>query len=631
MRTAWWVVAVALAAAGCKKDAGQAAPGGPASTADLDALWKLAPDDVLFGVVASPRALAMSQHAWTDVVKFMEATPDLAPALAELRAELTKELGTADLQWSAIGWTDTKGAAAFQLGNKKSLFVLPVTDEAKWKALLAKQKHPDELKCQQTHGVYACSDDPAAFDRMGKGTLSPALANARGDLEMAGKLMPGASDASTLSLAIVAQLAPGAVVIRGGLTGVPRRALDLAGAPNKPRTDGDHTTGFALLNLKGMYSQIPDFGPFTEAVHSLADPATLVSTSTGIDVRMPLTDPTPIKALIEQYCEAGPLASVGAKLVNGGCEMQLPNMPPEFKLRAAIDGKALVVKTLASGSPASVENSALGKELADGSWQFAFFGRGSLLGGFQGTGAMPPLPPEAMGYVRMGLKAMALINEMGAAVKIDGETLRFVFGVRTAFGNPPDVVAKLIAIDPDQIMAGKGGDVVKPIVAAAPGSPLAQDVKAGYMGLMLPTMGIGMLSAIAIPAFMDYMKRSKKSEASLQLNKLGKQLKMYYAENATFPVGDASLTPTKPCCGQPNNKCAVDPDGWKQDVWQKLEFEIAEPNLYRYRYHSDGKTVEVKAQGDADCDGNEATFTLEVTTENGNPKAEIVPPPSGVY
>ncbi|MEO8548644.1 MAG: hypothetical protein ABI678_01675 [Kofleriaceae bacterium] len=629
MRIAWLVAAV-VAVGGCKKDAAQA-PGGPASTADLDALWKLAPADALFGVVASPRALVMTQHAWDDVVKFMAATPDLAPVLTEMRAELTKELGTADLQWSAIGWTDTKGVAIFQLANKKALMVLPVVDEPKWKALLAKQKHPDEMKCQQTHGVYACSDDPAAFDQMGKGTLSAALANARGDVEMAGKLMPGARDASTLELAIVAQLAPGTVVVRGGLRGAPKRALDLAGAPASPRTDGDHTTGFALLNLKGLYSQIPDFGPFTDAVHSIEDPATLVATSTGMDVRAPLGDPAPIKKLIEQYCEVGPLAQLGAQLVNGGCELQLPNMPPEFKVRASVDGKTLVVATAATAKPVSVDNSPLGKELAAGKWQFAFFGRGSLLGGFQGMGGMPAVPPEAAMYLHLGLKAMALINEMGAAVKIDGDTIHFVFGLRTAFGNPPDVVAKLIAIDPDQIIAGKGGEIVKPIIAAAPSSPLAQDVKAGYMGLMLPTMGIGMMSAIAIPAFMDYMKKSKKSEASLQLNKLGKNLKTLYIENAAFPVGDAPLTPTKPCCGQPQNKCAVDLDGWKQELWQKLDFQIDEPNLYRYSYHSDGKTAQVVAQGDADCDGQEATYTLDVTTENGNPMTAITPPPSGVY
>src|SRR3954467_10525235 len=154
MRIAWLVAAVVVVG-GCKKEAAPPAPGGPASTAELDALWKLAPADAQFGIVASPHALVMTQHAWDDIMKFIAATPDLAPVLAEIRAELTAELGTADLQWSAIGWTDTKGAAAFELEDKKLLLVLPVVDEAKWKAVRAQQKHPDKLTCQQTHGVYA--------------------------------------------------------------------------------------------------------------------------------------------------------------------------------------------------------------------------------------------------------------------------------------------------------------------------------------------------------------------------------------------------------------------------------------------------------------------------------------------
>jgi len=205
-----------------------------------------------------------------------------------------------------------------------------------------------------------------------------------------------------------------------------------------------------------------------------------------------------------------------------------------------------------------------------------------------------------------------------------------VFGVRTAWSNPDAVVAKLQTLDAAQLIAGKGGDLAKPIIASAPDAPLANDVKAGYMGLMIPAAGVGMLAAIAIPAFTDYMKRSKKSEVALELNKLGKNLKASYIENAKFPVGDAPLTPAKPCCGQPNNKCAVDPAMFT-GIWTELDFALLEPTAYRYSYHSDGKTVEIDAVGDLDCDGKEATYKLEVAAPNGNPTTAIEPPPAGVY
>src|SRR5437016_5546455 len=67
------------------------------------------------------------------------------------------------------------------------------------------------------------------------------------------------------------------------------------------------------------------------------------------------------------------------------------------------------------------------------------------------------------------------------------------------------------------------------------------------------SMIVGILAAVAIPAFFDYTKKSKKTEASLQLNKIGRNAKAYYAENGKFPTGSAPLTPSETCCGQPAN------------------------------------------------------------------------------
>ena len=68
------------------------------------------------------------------------------------------------------------------------------------------------------------------------------------------------------------------------------------------------------------------------------------------------------------------------------------------------------------------------------------------------------------------------------------------------------------------------------------------------------------------------MKKSKKTEAALQLNRIAKSLKTYHAEAGGFPVGKAALTPaTGPCCRQPHGKCPVDAAGWqKSTVWSAL-------------------------------------------------------------
>jgi hypothetical protein len=322
------------------------------------------------------------------------------------------------------------------------------------------------------------------------------------------------------------------------------------------------------------------------------------------------------------------MAQLGAKLVAGACQFSVPNLP-QLTVGVWVDGKTLHIGQKGAPAPAVVEPTALGKELADGSWQLAFYGRGSMLANYPGT-QMPDLGGEVESILHVAMRGMAMLNEVGTAIKVDGETVQFVFGVRTAWSNPDAVVAKLETLDANQLIAGKGGDLAKPIIAGAPDSMLAKDVKAGYMGLMIPAAGVGVLAAVAIPAFMDYQKRGKKSEVALELDKLGKNLKVYYIENNTFPAGDAPLTPDKPCCGQPNNKCAVDPAMFA-GIWEKLDFGIGEPTSYRYRYHSDGKTVEIDAVGDLDCDGQEATYKLEVAAPNGNPTTAIVPPAAGVY
>jgi len=144
------------------------------------------------------------------------------------------------------------------------------------------------------------------------------------------------------------------------------------------------------------------------------------------------------------------------------------------------------------------------------------------------------------------------------------------------------------------------------------------------------TLTIGVLSAVAIPAFMDYMKRSKKTESELQLNLLSKHAKRAYAESGSFPKGNAPLTPPEPCCGQPSNHCRAVPDLYAADpVWKALEFEIDQPTLFQYSYEAspDGQSFVARAIGDLDCDGTAITYELRGTAANQNPSTTIIEPP----
>ena len=624
MRTAC-LIALVVAAGGCKKDSSPS-PGAPASTAEVDALWKLAPEGANFGMVLSPRGMTMAEHAYGDVMKFLSATPDLAPQLAKFHATLTAGIGAPDFSWQALGISTQRGAAIFALPAHKGVILVAVSDQAKLDKLV--HAADADLTCKTVQGMYACTDDPGAFAKIGKGSMSASLAKARGDFELAGKDLP-IEQGKTVSFAGVAQLAPGAITLRGAATGIPPVVLGMLGPATQPRTNGDKTTGFALAHVGSILKSMPPMpGEFGDIVKTFADPVTLVTTSTAIDMVVPLSDPDPVAKALVAHCTDGPMGQLGAKLVDGACQVAVPNLP-QLVVSLWVDGKTLHIGQKGAPSPATVEPTALGKELADGTWQLAFYGRGSMLANYPGT-QMPDLGGDAGAIMNVAMRGMAMLNELGTAVKVDGDTVQLIFGVRTAWSNPDAVVAKLQALDAAQLIAGKGGDLVKPIVASAPDSPLAKDVKAGYMGLMIPAGGVGVLAAVAIPAFLDYQKRGKVSPVSLELNKLSKSLKVYFIENAAFPIGDAPLTPAKPCCGQPTNKCAVDPAMFT-GIWQKLEFELTEPTSYRYSYHSDGKTVEISAVGDLDCDGQEATYKLEMAAPNGNPTAAIAPPPAGVY
>jgi prepilin-type N-terminal cleavage/methylation domain-containing protein len=146
--------------------------------------------------------------------------------------------------------------------------------------------------------------------------------------------------------------------------------------------------------------------------------------------------------------------------------------------------------------------------------------------------------------------------------------------------------------------------------------------------LMIVVAIIGILAAVAIPAFMDYMKKSKKTEASLQLNKIGKNSKVYYDTSAQFVQGTATPMPAAFAAGT-NCKMAKGADNWAGDtVWAALDFQVDEDNLFQYGYASSALTAATAtAEGDLDCDGTSITYTLTLDAPSGNASATITEPP----
>lgn len=149
--------------------------------------------------------------------------------------------------------------------------------------------------------------------------------------------------------------------------------------------------------------------------------------------------------------------------------------------------------------------------------------------------------------------------------------------------------------------------------------------------LMIVVAIIGILAATALPTFMDYIKRSKRAEAVLQLNKLGRNAKRYFSEVSSYVVGTSQVLPVPPlgsgCCGSPNNRCPPNPTAFANDViWRQLDFQIDEENLFVYDYSGQASSFTARAVGDLDCDFSPITFTLTGASLNGNPVTQLTEP-----
>jgi prepilin-type N-terminal cleavage/methylation domain-containing protein len=147
--------------------------------------------------------------------------------------------------------------------------------------------------------------------------------------------------------------------------------------------------------------------------------------------------------------------------------------------------------------------------------------------------------------------------------------------------------------------------------------------------LMIVVAIIGILAAVAIPAFMDYMKKSKKTEASLQLNKIAKNSKVYFNTNAEFVDGTASALPAAWVAGTTCKVTTPETASFVADtVWAALDFQIDEPNLFQYDYARSAITAATAAAvGDLDCDGTPITYLLTLDATGGNAAATISEPP----
>jgi len=148
--------------------------------------------------------------------------------------------------------------------------------------------------------------------------------------------------------------------------------------------------------------------------------------------------------------------------------------------------------------------------------------------------------------------------------------------------------------------------------------------------LMIVVAIIGILAAVAIPAFMDYMKKGKRSEAELNLDAIKKSNKTNFVEKAGYVNQNQGFTPGATCCAAGGVvKCPANAAAWQGlPAWDELDFEITESHYFVYSYASNaGADYTAIARGDLDCDGTFGNYTLTGTAVGGNQSTSLSKPP----
>ncbi len=149
--------------------------------------------------------------------------------------------------------------------------------------------------------------------------------------------------------------------------------------------------------------------------------------------------------------------------------------------------------------------------------------------------------------------------------------------------------------------------------------------------MMIVVAIIGILASMALPAFSKYVRRSKTSEALMNLRKLFDGSVTYFSRDHVARTGD-TVAKQFPGWGRVGNPAIPPTPGfqfcqegtseggkwipkasyWDHPGWQALDFGISDPFYFTYYYRSEGAEVEAQftaaAYGNLNCDAVFSTY-----------------------
>ena len=146
-------------------------------------------------------------------------------------------------------------------------------------------------------------------------------------------------------------------------------------------------------------------------------------------------------------------------------------------------------------------------------------------------------------------------------------------------------------------------------------------------GLVGSVMGLGVLAAVAIPAFLDYNTKPRKTESKVELERMREHIEL----RGLLPPSSQLELPGRPgeACSGPGLKFEpVAARRWLEDpAWREINFIVDRPSYYSYRWVQQSPTRGyAEAYADLDCDGTVSVTRMDVEFVDGGVTATHHPP-----
>jgi hypothetical protein len=501
------LAAAAALAAACGKSP-------PSKTGGTAALWALAPAGTIAGVVADGEATTALVARLATLARLSHELDGSGSMLQKLVTD--SALGLDPTNLARCGIDPGLGAAAF-MTPVGVVWVAPVRNRDRFAACEDATRDGDldrapDLTCATRHGHYVCTNRDVLLDRIGEGDaairaswppathgdveawVSPAVAQAQTDID--------ASFRATGPVIATATGSAGGITVRLHWPGQWRgETAPFVG--QKAGIDADGSSSFMVFAAAPLVDDWARDVPriqllpgitSRDVVHALDGriEGRVPAGTSAIDISLGLATPGVPATLVSRCKELGHVLPLDPDQVAGRCRISVPAAGTTFHVEGRVEGKWLRLTLTwdgAAGAPASVPLTPMARELSDGTWTFATWGRGSLL-------TLPwrrsPKPID-----QLSAAVLEHVAEAGLGVRIGDDGLTALLYVRTIAADPDELAD---ALEPLIAAAVRGRNVAARANALArryPHSNFAGDLRAGLMGLAGPglvcgAIGVGM-------------------------------------------------------------------------------------------------------------------------------------------